>query len=370
MKINLKSKETLFFILTSLFMVIVVFFGMRSELWSNSNNNPMFARAVVLEILDDRVNINEAGAYVGSQRLKIEIISGHNKGSIVEAQNILFPIEQGVNASVGERVIAFYDGTGFAHIQSYDRSIGIGVVIVGFIILLAIIFGKSGLRAAFGLIFTFVTIIFILMPGITNGLSPGLLTIGLSILIVIVSIIAIMGFKAKTYVSILGAIIGILAYIVFYFIVGRLLKIDGFNISDIDLLIVAGFSIGARELLFSSILIASLGGIMDVAVSLGSSMYELRLSNTSLSVKELFQTGMKVSKDIIGSSSNTLILAFTGTFLVTLMLLANTNAQHLVIINRVDIGIEMLRAISASAAMLVVAPATALLGAYFYSKRV
>jgi len=372
------SKDVAFFSVTTIAMLLMVFFGARSTLWQNEmldDASTSFLSGRVVEVVEDRTSLNEAGARVGSQVLRIELLAGERRGDVITAQNLLFPIEHSVYAQTGERVLVFFqqgaDGAldnYFSHIQSHDRAFAIYFIVFAFLALLIVIFGKSGIRAAFGLVFTFVTIIFLLLPLIANGFSPGMLTVGVALLIVIVSIIAIMGFQKKTYVSILGSCIGILCYVVFYFLIGLALRIDGFNVAEIDLLIVAGFYMGARELLFSSILIASLGGIMDVAVSLSSAIFELSTAQKQVKFKALFRSGMKVSKDIVGSSANTLILAFTGTFLVSLILFATANTNYQVLISRVDIAIEILRAISASAAMVVCAPATAFIGASIFSK--
>lgn len=378
-KLKLKvSKDVVFFGITVIGMLLMVAFGTNSTMWQNEtldDASTFFLSGRVVEVVEDRTSLNEARARVGSQVLRIELLSGERQGDVITAQNLLFPIEHGVYAQTGQRVLVFFqegaDGAldnYFSHIQSHDRAFAIYLIVLAFLALLIGIFGKSGIRAAFGLIFTFVTIIFLLLPLIAEGFSPGLLTVGVSFLIVIVSIIAIMGFQKKTYVSILGSCIGILCYVLFYFLTSFALRIDGFNVAEIDLLIVAGFYMGARELLFSSILIASLGGIMDVAVSLSSAIFELSATQKKVKFKALFRSGMKVSKDIVGSSANTLILAFTGTFLISLILFATTNTNHQVLISRVDIAIEILRATSASAAMIVCAPITAFIGASIFSK--
>ena len=108
---------------------------------------------------------------------------------------------------------------------------------------------------------------------------------------------------------------------------------------------------------------------MDVAVSLASVVSELSEARPKAKFKELFDSGMKVGRDLIGSSSNTLILAFTGTFLISLILFRTNNFSFDMLINRVDIGIEVLRSISASAAMVLCAPATAAIGAYMYGNK-
>ncbi len=51
---------------------------------------------------------------------------------------------------------------------------------------------------------------------------------------------------------------------------------------------------------------------MDVAISIASSVYELARVNKSLSRRELYNSGMNIGRDIMGTMTNTLILAYTG----------------------------------------------------------
>ena len=66
------------------------------------------------------------------------------------------------------------------------------------------------------------------------------------------------------------------------------------------------------ELLFSGILIASLGAVMDVAMSISSTIAEINEKNSQLTAPQLFISGLKVGRDMMGTMSNTLILAFVG----------------------------------------------------------
>jgi len=370
------KKQTIFFVAATIAMALMIWFGINNNVRFEGNRveGVSFIPARVVEVVEDRTSLNIAGARVGSQELLVRLLSGPRRGDVISAGNMLFPIEQAVYAREGTRVLLYFEhlpGSAeteyFARVQSYDRSIGLYIVIILFFALLWAVFGKTGLRSAFSLIFTFVTIIFLLLPLIMNGARPAITTTSLAVLIIVVSLISIMGFDKKTLVSIVGSCIGILCYIMFYFIISAALQITGFNVQEIDLLIVAGFTIGVDELLFCAILIASLGALMDVAVSLASVTAELSEKNKKADFKELFRSGMKIGRDIIGSSSSTLILAFTGTFLITLILFRVNHLQYNLMINRVDIAIEVLRAISASAAMVLCAPATAFIGSRIYA---
>lgn len=113
------------------------------------------------------------------------------------------------------------------------------------------------------------------------------------------------------------------------------------------------------ELLFAAILISSLGAIMDIAISIASSVNELYLSNRGLEVKDLFNSGMNVGRDMMGTMANTLIIAFTGTSLNLLVLLYSWNVTYYQLINNNMIGIYIIQAVSGSIAVILTVPLVA-----------
>lgn len=370
-------KNLIFFGITTLMMAGMVWYGANSHIdfGFNSMFGVTFPTGRVVEVIADETALDETGIWMGHQRLRIELISGERRGDVVEVDNHLF-LGHSIHAQEGSRLLLYleqFDGSDsyFIRIQSFERARAIYWIAGLFIALLAAVFGKAGLRSAYGLVFTFVVIIFLLIPQIVNGAPPAMLTILLSFLIVAVSLISVMGFEKKTYVSILGTSIGIGFYAVFYALISQALNISGMHIPEMSSLVVIGFTSGPSlgELLFSAILIASLGAIMDVAVSISSVTAELSEKDPAASFKMLFQSGMKIGRDLIGSSSNTLILAFTGSFLISLILFRTNNFAYDMLINQTSIGIEVLRAISASAAMVLAAPATAMIGSYVYGAK-
>ena len=96
------------------------------------------------------------------------------------------------------------------------------------------------------------------------------------------------------------------------------------------------------DLLYSGILIASLGAVMDVAMSISSTIQEIHDRNPEISKKELFKSGIHVGKDMMGTMSNTLILAFTGSSLNTMIMIYAYSYPYNQMINMYSIGIELL----------------------------
>jgi len=365
LKLNQKSLKIAFFAVATIAMVAMILFGFNTEI--NIGRNPLpgseFPRARVVESLDGE----------HQQILLVEILNGYFRGQRVETRNIQF-VDAAVNPRIGQTIIIHFEylgnGSYSSHVHSYARDNAIYIIVALFLLLLVLVGGKKGLSSAFGLVFTFVTLLFLLIPAIMRGAPPAFLTIIVAILITAVSLTAIMGFEKKTWVGIVGTMVGIAFYCLFYVILAAALRVSGANIPEMNQLVGLGFAAPANltQLLFCGILIASLGAVTDTTVSVASTTAEISSTGANLGFKPLFKSSMRMARDCIGSSANTLILAFTGTFFVTLIMFQLHELNYTMLINRIDIAIEVLRAISASAGMILCAPATALLGSWAYSR--
>ena len=120
-----------------------------------------------------------------------------------------------------------------------------------------------------------------------------------------------------------------------------------------------------KGLMFAGILVSSLGAVMDVAMSISSSMFEIKSINTKLNKMQLFKSGMNIGKDIIGTMTNTLILAFTGGALCTLILLYSAKMSFSRIINLDFLGMEIIQGLAGTIGIILTVPATVLLAIYY-----
>ena len=271
---NQRLLKIIFFTVSTIAMVAMIWFGINTDIGIGRNPLPgsAFPRGRVIESLDNR--ISEDGNIIGSgqQTLLVEILNGEHRGKLVEVRNIIF-VDAVVNPQIGQTIIIHFDyhsaGNYSAHVHSYVRDTAIYIIAALFLGLLALVGGKAGLRSAFGLVFTFVTLLFFLMPSIMRGGPPALLTIAVTVLITAVSLTAIMGFEKKTWVGLVGTMVGIAFYCLFYVIIAAVLRISGANIPEMNQLAGLGFTDSASltELLFCGILIASLGAVTDTTLS-------------------------------------------------------------------------------------------------------
>ncbi len=322
-----------------------------------------YESARVTEVVKD--NLNSDGVRVGYQLLKVKILSGEYKGEVLEATSAegnLFGAVCGEN----DRVIVTLSVSGDTKnvsVYSKDRTIQVGVFIGIFLLLVCIIGGKNGIKAVAGLAFTVVAIIYVYLPMIYQGFSPFWTAVIIATVTTIVTMYFIGGWSVKTLCAIVGTVTGVLAAGVSAWLFGIAADIDGYNVSNIETLAYVGQNtkIQIGGLLFSGILIASLGAVMDVAMSVSSAICEIKDKSPSLTWQQLFKSGMNVGKDMMGTMSNTLILAFVGSSVSTLVINYAYDLPFRQIINSYNIGIEIMQGVAGSIGVILTVPIVAII---------
>ena len=121
-----------------------------------------------------------------------------------------------------------------------------------------------------------------------------------------------------------------------------------------------------KALIFAAIIIGAVGAIMDVSISIAASLAELKEKLPEISMLELWKSGMTISKDIMGTMANTLILAYMGSCLTSVQLMVAYNSSLLDLFNREMIIVEMLQALVGSMGILLALPLTSLICAALY----
>lgn len=345
------------------FFVFLYFFNQIDRVQLVNKQNTGFEKAVVEEIAQD--NINKDGARGDKQKVKVRILSGEYKGKLVDATSFSGYL-YGADCKENMKVIVSLSISGddyVASVYSYDRSKIVYGFVGLFLLILWIIGGKKGFKSAIGLIFTFICIIYLFIPMIYKGYSPFLSAVIIVILITMVSMYLIDGLTIKSVCAMLGTISGVVIAGVFAAGFGYFAKISGYNVSEIEELVFVANNTKLQlgGILFAGILIASLGAVMDVAMSVASTINEIYNKNPNLSKSELFKSGINVGKDMMGTMSNTLILAFTGGSINTLILNYSYSMQYNQIINMYSIGIEVMQGISGSIGVILTVPLVSLI---------
>lgn len=353
-----------------LFLLIIWLYGGSVEKTPlQSQDNMTFEKAEVTEILsateadgkseNSSVSGNVSGM-AGNQDVKVKILSGAHAGKIVEATNMNGYL-YGANCKIGTPVIvqlSTYGDNLEASVYGYNREIPLYILTGIFILVLCITGGRRGIFSAIALIFTFVCLIGLYLPMLYRGWNPLVATILSASIISVVSLLLIGGYTKKTLCAVLGTMAGVAISGCVAMIFGKIAHISGYNTEDVESMIYVAQNsrLQIGDLLYAGILIASLGAVMDVAMSISSTIQEIHEKNPQLSTRELFKSGIHVGRDMMGTMSNTLILAFAGTSLNTMILIYSYSYPYTQIINMYSIGIEILRGVSGTIGIILTVP--------------
>lgn len=332
----------------------------------------IFVPAKVTAVLEDDAQPdweNSEGRRIGTQELEIRILSGRHRGEVLPLTNYLsalFNVDVGVGDRIIVRLITQEDGSYYASLFNYDRALVMGGAMLVFCAVLVLLGGRKGVRALLGLVFTLVCLWFLLIPGLIRGLPAIPLTIAVAAVCAAASLILLDGPSRKSLCAILGCVGGVAAAGLFAALVGALTPMDGFNMSEAENLLLYGAEKGLsiRGLLVCGVLVAALGAVMDVAMSIASAAWELREHNDGLSRRELFRSGMNIGRDAMGTMANTLILAFAGSSFNLLILIQIYDIPFLQLANTDFLCIEILQSVAGSMGILLTVPLVAAISAY------
>ncbi len=325
---------------------------------------------------EDAESINQ-GEQTTKQEVTVRVLTGDFKGSERIIDNMLtgnpaydIPLSKGDKVilhmePVSDTVTAPEDVDIF--IADIQRNTEIYIFTGIFCILLLIIGQKKGLTSIISILSTLALIFFMLMPMILNGFCPIASAILTGIISTVITIYLVGGFNSKSSAAIIGtsislAFAGALSMLAIYFA-----HLTGFAGEENMFLYTARPDLSFTGILSASMIIAALGALMDTAVSIASTVNEIYETDKTLSVKQLFKSGMNVGRDIIGTMSNTLILVYLGSSLPLVLLSSNIDMNKFFNLNQV--ATEILSAITGSIAILVCVPATAIIAAILIKRQ-
>lgn len=334
-----------------------------------ADDNTKFVKARVVE--KDNLQAGSDSSD-GGQKVTLLITSGEHKGEYVEAYSLNGYL-YGADCKIGTKVIANiseHDGVLTANVYNYDRELPVALLLCAFAAVMWMVGGKRGINSLIALIFTFIVVIFLYVPMMYAGVSPFLAAIITVIMVTVVTHILIADFELKSIAAMAGTIEGVVIAGLIAVIFGKTSHITGMNVNEIETLMYVGQNskLDIGGMLFSGILISSMGAVMDVAMSVSSSLNEINTKMPDITQKELFKSGITIGRDMIGTMANTLILAYVGGSINLVMIIYAYSYQIHQIINMYSIGIEIMKGIAGTMGIVLTVPFTSLITSVMLKK--
>jgi uncharacterized membrane protein len=244
-------------------------------------------------------------------------------------------------------------------------------MIAVFFAALVIIGGKQGARAFVGLCYTVICILFLLLPLALKGFDTVPVTCMIIFITSSVCFYLIGGMQIKTVSAALGSLAGVLFSALFGWIFAHAGGVTIFQTDEAEALLLQAstFPLKMRGLLISGILIAAMGAVMDVAMTISSALDEIHRLNPDRKVMQLFKSGMSIGRDAMGTMSNTLVLAYVGSALNMMVLIYSYGVSFTQLVNTDFVAIEMIRAFSGSLGIFMTVPAVSLITAFLECRK-
>ena len=265
-----------------------------------------------------------------------------------------------INFKIGDRVILmkdeYEDGRTTYFITDTDKRMSYAALSLIFIILTMALAKIKGIKALFALGVSVAAIFYFFIPFVLKGYSPIFLSVVTALFSSVVTIYFITGFSRKGVNAVIGSIGGVICSGILSAYFTNKMGLTGYSTVD---------AVGYVGIL------GSMGAVMDVAMSISSSLTELKEKNPNLSPKEIFTSGINIGRDIVGTMINTLILAYIGSSLFDILIISIHINELPVerLFNFEFIAVEILKSFSGSIGILVAIPITAYLSSYIGIKK-
>ena len=343
--------------------------------------NSMQATAVVKEILDVKNESYQLSGEQGTFDTKIIafrafITSGELSDTTVTAfqqqDNLLAGGAKDVET--GDKVLIDYLKTGDSDTEEwifieYHRSSALIWLCVVFFALLIVFGRKKGIDTIVSLVLTILAVFVFFIPSILSGKNVYVTSIITCIFAIIATHLIITGAHKKTVCAVAGCVGGLAVTGILTFAMSGIMHLTGVVDEQSTFLVTMNSHIDLKAIIFGAILVGALGAVMDVSMSLASSLFEVsEHMGDRRNPKELVRSGMNIGRDIMGTMANTLILAYIGSSLSVVLLLAANNNSLLTLFNIETVVVEVLQALVGSLGILSTIPITSLLAAYIYTR--
>ncbi len=376
MNVALKKKLDITFVsLVSIFCIILFIIPTGFE------NEDYYAKTerVEAEVQSiDNSDVHHFGVSLsGTQELEVLIKEGSYDGQTVKANNIMMGhMSLDKYYKVGDHVLLIIkknqEGTKIISARAHDiYRLDVEIILFVMFAVFLVGFAKwTGLKALLSFVFTALTIWKIMVPMFLKGYSPLISAFAVVTLATTVIILLISGFNKKGLVALTGAISGVAITTVLAIVFGHYFQIPGTVKEFSELLLFSGFNgMNLSDIFISGIFISSAGAVMDVAMDIAASQNEIKEHKPEITPAQLIKSGFHIAYPVLGTMTTTLLFAYSGSFAFTLMVFMSKGTPAIGIFNINFVAAEILQTMVGSFGLVLVAPMTAIIGGYVYSKQ-
>ncbi len=324
-----------------------------------------YPRAAVVEVGEPcPVITSETGGEFpeGCDRITVRLVDDPG----VESTVAVPPGTAGGVLEVGDRVVLAslpQEGATQYAFVGVDRTMPIAVMTAAFVLIVGLIARLRGLLALLGLVLAGGVVGYFMLPALMTG-APGLLValVGSSAIMFMVLYLA-HGVSVRTSTALAGTLFGLLVTAALGVVAIDAARLTGLGDESALNLRLNATELDFRGLLTCAVIVAGLGVLNDVTITQSSAVWELRSAAPDMSRARIFASGMRIGRDHIASTIYTIVFAYAGTALASLLLIALYDRPLLDVLSDEIISEEIIRTLASAIGLVLAVPVTTAIAA-------
>ena len=368
-----KSKKNVVFILI-FFAIIAALLALPTGFEDAQQFKDAEKCKVLVEAVDNSSLINTGLIRTGQQVCTVRFLSGKFKMQTAEGWNMLGgSLSQDKLFRPGDKaqaVVHHYDGEIISvNLIDYYRLDGELLLALAFAVFLVVFARGVGLRSVFSFAITILVLWKILVPLFLKGHNPIIVGLAAVAIMTFVILALVYGFDKKLLSSFCGAMSGIVFAMVLSIICTSSFHIHGAVMANSEALLYSGFQdLNLTQIFMASVCVGASGSVMDLSVDITSAVSEVVRNCPGISRKEAIKSGLTVARATMGTMTTTLLLAYSGTCIATLMTFMAQGTPVYNILNNNIVAAEIINTIAGSFGLAMTAPLTAVIAGTVLAK--
>ena len=317
-------------------------------------------RANVISSETQRCSFASVDNPVDCRLLSVDILEGPDAGAELAIPEINLDIERGLpEFEPGDAIIlGFAEPTNTYFYEDFNRSTSLLVLVAIFVVIVVAFARLRGVLALLAMALTVAVLVGFVAPSVLDGNDPLAVAIVAAIVIAFVSLFLTHGFTPTTAVALAGTLGALVLTLLLSWIFFGLSRFTGFADTEALVLPVLAQDLRVSSLLLGGAVIGALGALDDVTVTQVATVGELRRHNASMRSGELIASGIRVGRDHIAATVNTLLLAYAGASLPILLLFAASDQSLGIVANSEVVAVEIARTLCGSIGLIAAVPLT------------
>jgi uncharacterized membrane protein len=347
---------------------IPYFFGTSLPEAMNSPLGAGTAKAEVTAILEEG-EITLGDTTQTYQLLRVRLLDGEYAGvpfDIDYGRRQIHP--EGVRFDVGDVILVSIsqgpNGVVNAYFADSVRTPALGWLALAFALAIVVTGKWKGFRSLLAMGFSLFVIIGYIIPHILTGEDPVRVSIIGSAILLTVTLYLTYGWTLKTHTSTLSMILVLVLTGTLAWFAIQLARLNGTGDEEAMFLMqMSQVTINLRGLMLGGMIIGALGVLDDLVTTQSSAVFELHAADESLGFRDLVSRAMRIGQDHVAATVNTLVLAYAGASLPTLLMFTLNRGNYLTLLNFEFIAVEVVRTLVGSLGLIAAVPLTTVIAA-------